>query len=840
MFLFRSFIPVVLLAIALPTMLSAQHSLKTPNDFLPHRLGEQFTPHHLLTDYFEYLAANAPQTMRLERYGQTTEARPLQVAFFSTPENLNRLEQIRENNLRIATLGGNAAPDLKNAPVIVWLTMSVHGNEPSGSECSMELAHRLALQTDPKIKNWLKNTVVIIDPAANPDGYDHYSHWNRLSTNKIKTPNPESREHREPWPGGRPNHYYHDLNRDWAWATQTETQQRLKLYHRWLPHIHADLHEQYKDDPYYFAPAAEPMHAYITKWQREFQTEVGKNHARYFDAEGWLYFTKEVFDLLYPSYGDTYPLFNGAIGMTYEQGGHSLAGRSVLLNNGDTLTLHDRMAHHLTASLSTIEIASQNATRVIENFRNFYVRAANLPPGPYVTFVIRGTNDANKINNLCRLLDQHHIRYGMAGQASGNVKGFDYVKGRETTLSVAANDLIISAYQPKAILVQALFEPEPYLSDSMTYDITAWALPFAHGLEAAALKTRMEPQTPYTPFVAQQAIMTYKPYAWCIHRRSLAEARMVSQLLQEGLKVRYARKPFAIGQQQFDPGALVVTRGDNPEMDAQLDEIVQRAAQAANVIPHPISTGLAGRGSDLGAEAFQLLSRPEVAIVYGEEVDANSYGHTWFFLEQQLGYPLTALDAEKLGRFNLDEYDVLIFPDGSYSISESEQDLLKRWVREGGRLIVMDGAVKAFADKEGFDLTIKSFEKKSTGDSVEPESHRAHERSILAEQLPGAIVKAQVDNTHPLCYGFPDYYFSLKTQPTAYSLPDKADNPVWLGEKYQSYGFIGSRLRGHLQRTALASIQKMGSGEVIYFVDNPLFRSFWEQGKMLFSNALFH
>ncbi|HAD12413.1 MAG TPA: hypothetical protein DCF33_08235 [Saprospirales bacterium] len=464
-----------------------------PNDFLPYKLGEQFTPHYLLTDYFEQLAQSTTATMRLEKYGKTYEGRPLQLAIFSSAENIARLEQIRVNNLRMAGMA-EGTPDMSNPIAIVWLSMSVHGNEPSGSECSMDLAYTLATQMDPNIKEWLKNTVVIMDPSLNPDGYDRYTHWQRMASNLIPNTDPQSREHREPWPGGRPNHYYFDLNRDWAWATQTETQQRLKVYHQWLPHVHPDVHEQGINDPYYFAPAAEPMHELITPWQREFQSEIGENNARHFDNNNWSYFTKEVFDLFYPSYGDTYPTFNGAIGMTYEQAGGPRGGRAVEIANGDTLTLADRIAHHRTTSLSTIEVSSKSAKALVDNFRDYYKRTSSQPQGPYKAFVIRETNDPNKVKTLCQLMDQHHIRYGRVGAGLSGIKGFDYTSGKEISASINPNDLVISAYQPHSVMVQALFEPEAKLSDSMTYDITAWSLIFAHGLEAYALKERLEPK----------------------------------------------------------------------------------------------------------------------------------------------------------------------------------------------------------------------------------------------------------------------------------------------------------------------------------------------------------
>ncbi len=552
---------------------------KSPNEFLPHKLGEQFTPHYLLNAYFEQLVAAAPATMRLEKYGLSNESRPLQIAIFSSAENMARLEQIRINNLRLAGMA-DGQPDMNNPIAIVWISMSVHGNEAAGSECSLELAYRLATQTDEKIKEWLKNTVVILDPALNPDGYDRYTHWHRMAANLIKNTDPDAREHLEPWPGGRVNHYYFDLNRDWAWATQAETKQRLVIYHRWLPHVHPDIHEQGINEPYYFAPAAEPMHELITQWQRDFQGEIGENNARHFDNNGWHYFTREVFDLFYPSYGDTYPTFNGAIGMTYEQGGGPRGGRAIETDNGDTLTLHDRIEHHLTTSLSTIEVCSKSAKPLVENFREYFRKTSSQPQGQYKAFVIREQNDPNKLQALCELLDQHHIRYGRVGAGLSGLKAFDYASGKEISASINPNDLVISAYQPHSVMVQTLFEPEAKLADSMTYDITAWSLIFAHGLEAYALKERLEPKKPYETYRPQKDLATASPYAWCVHRNSLAEAKFVGELMQKGVRVRTATESFNLADQQYAAGAIVISKADNRSLLAELDGIVTKCGRS--------------------------------------------------------------------------------------------------------------------------------------------------------------------------------------------------------------------------------------------------------------------
>ncbi len=826
------------LFILLVFLLSTQAGFaqKTPNEFLPQPLGEQFTPHHLLNAYFEQLVAAAPATMRLEKYGLSNEGRPLQIAIFSSAENMARLEAIRLNNLRLAGMAPGQ-PDLSNPIAIVWLSMSVHGNEPSGAECSMELAHQLATQKEGKLKDWLKNTVVILDPALNPDGYDRYTHWHRMASNLIQNTDPDAREHREPWPSGRVNHYYFDLNRDWAWATQAETKQRLAVYHRWLPHVHPDVHEQGINDPYYFAPAAEPMHELVTPWQRDFQVEIGENNARHFDNNGWYYFTKEFFDLFYPSYGDTYPTFNGAIGMTYEQAGGPRGGRSVETANGDTLTLYDRIEHHLTASLSTIEVSSRSAKALVENFREYYRRTSTQPQGPYKAFVIRESNDPNKVRTLCALLDQHFIRYGRVGTGLSGVKAFDYASGKEISASINPNDLVISAFQPHSVMVQALFEPEAKLADSMTYDITAWSLMFAHGLDGLALKERLDPKKAYEPYEPLQDMATAVPFAWCVHRKSLAEAQFISQLLQKGVRIRTASEPFTLAEQKYAAGAFLISKTDNKALQNTLEGIVNQAAEATNVRLFPVFTGLVSKGKDLGSDAFRLLERPKIALVYGEDVEENSYGHTWFFFEQELGYPVTPIPLDRLEKIDLSKYTTLVFPHGRYALGDRKLDFIKNWIENGGRLIAFEGGAKAFADQDGFELRSKESPKRDTSAFRKPFLSR--QRDGLSDGLPGAIVRATVDNSHPLALGFPNHYHSLKTLSDAYEMPENADTPIYLEENFNSYGFIGSRVRPQLKQTPIVVVQRLGNGEAVLMVDNPLFRSFWQQGKMLFANMLF-
>ena len=295
-----------LLFLFVSTCIFAQ--VQSPEEFLEYKIGTQFSRHADVVNYFQHVAENS-NMVTYQTYGKTNERRPLTYAIVSSEENLATIETIRTNNLKsIGIESGSANPE----KAIVWLSYNVHGNEASSTEAAMTTLYELIT----KKQDWLQNTIVIIDPCVNPDGRDRYANWYNQVKATPYNPSQDATEHHEPWPGGRPNHYLFDLNRDWAWASQVETRQRLKVYNQWMPHVHVDFHEQGINEPYYFAPAAEPFHEIITPFQRDFQTQIGKNHAKYFDKEGWLFFTRERFDLLYPSYGDTYPVFMGAIGMT--------------------------------------------------------------------------------------------------------------------------------------------------------------------------------------------------------------------------------------------------------------------------------------------------------------------------------------------------------------------------------------------------------------------------------------------------------------------------------------------------------------------------------------------
>ncbi len=822
----------------------AQSSLQSPEQFLGYELGDRFTRHHRVVEYFQQVAAARPNNVRIIQYGETYEHRPLIVAIIASDENFRNLEQIRLDNLK-RTGFEQGTPSTNVA--LVWLSYNVHGNEANSTEASMKTLHDLANPDNGKTKEWLKNTVVIIDPCINPDGRDRYANFYNQYGNYPPDPSPDAKEHREPWPGGRANHYLFDLNRDWAWQSQIESQARIKLYNQWMPHVHVDFHEMGYNSPYFFAPAAEPLHEVISAWQREFLNAVGKNNAKYFDEQGWLYFTKERYDLFYPSYGDTYPTYSGAIGMTYEQGGGGFGGLTITTKEGDPLTLKDRLTHHYTNGLSTIEVTSQNAVRVTEAFEKYFRENLTNPASTFKTFVIKAENNRDKINRITAWMDTHRIQYGHPSTGKAT-KGFDFSTQSNANAAISTDDIVINIYQPKGRFVSTLFEPQSKLTDSITYDITAWNLMYAYGLKGYALTERINVAKPYKQLVADNGSVAPKPYAYLFKYQSLEDVRFLAALLRDGFVVRSSEKSFGVAGGNFERGTLIVTRRNN-ESKNDFDQELQTLAKSMNRKIYTTPTGFVDSGKDLGSGDVKFIKAPKVALLGGEQTSSLSFGEVWHYFERQLNYPLTVIGTDYFKTISLEKYDVLIVPPGNYKMFDEEQlNKLSDWVSAGGRLIVTAQALGSFADKKGFSLKKFATEegKKAAEKDDETEQKEGQlvrydeaERKALSSSIFGAIYQVSLDNSHPLTFGL-DNYFSLKTSSLRYDYLQNGWNVGTLRGKVKPLiGFAGYKANADLENSIVFGVEDKGRGQVVYFVDNPMFRSFWENGKVLFANAVF-
>ena len=809
----------------------ASAQVPSPEAFLGYALGERFTPHHRVMDYVEAVAEVSPR-VALRPYGKSVEGRPL-VTLTVSAEGVDA-EAVRRS--RTAAASGEGVPLMP----VVWLSYNVHGNESVSTEASMATLYALATQD--AATTGLDRVVVLLDPCLNPDGRERYVNGYRQRRGAQADPHPEAWEHEEPWPSGRFNHYLFDLNRDWAWGTQPETRQRLPVYRHWLPSVHVDFHEQGVDAPYYFAPAAEPFHSAVTPWQRELQNRIGAANAEVFDRDGRLYFTREVFDLLYPGYGDTWPTFNGAVGMTYEQGGSGRAGLAIVTAEGDTLTLARRIANHTATGLATVRATADNAERVTREFASYYARGTDEASGGVAAYVVRGA--ADRVRTLQDLLTLQGIHYRTA-RGDQEARGVRYGgglarPGERQRLTVRDGDLVIPLDQPARALAHVLFEPEPALADSLTYDVTAWALPYVYGLEGLALESPVEALPPVPRPPAPLAVSFDEPYAYAVDWSGPRSARFLARLLREGVGVRIAPEAFEAGGVRFERGALLVTRAGNAALGTRLDRIVAEAAALNAKTPVPLASGFVASGVDLGSNRVGFVRAPRVAALAEAPVSPTALGEVWSLFDQTWQYPLTLLSAETFAMRDLDEVDVLIVPDGGWGswLSEDRAGGLREWVREGGRLVALERAATALGAREGFGITRREApEADSTEARLQPYAARARRRA--ARDTPGAVFRVQLDNTHPLAYGYPDWAYVLKRRVAPVELLADGWNVGVVREGAPAAGFAGTEARQRLTDTLVFGVEEVGRGHVVYLVDSPVFRGFWRDGELLMANAVF-
>jgi hypothetical protein len=826
---------------------SSSTRLDSPAQFLGYKIGERFTPHHRVLAYAEQVARQMPSRVKLLPYGTTYEGRQLMAVAIASEANLARLDEIRTNNLkRIGMIEGQ--PSTATQPPIAWLSYNVHGNEAVSSEAFMEVLYRLLNTTDPISQKIMNSTVVILDPGLNPDGHDRYVNWYNQMMGQNADPTPFAREHVEPWPGGRYTHYLFDPNRDWAWQTQEITQHRMALYQQWMPHLHGDFHEMGVESPYYFAPSAKPYHEDITPFQRQFQQTIGQYCSRYFDQKGWLYYTRERFDLFYPSYGDTYPTYNGAIGMTYEQGGNSRAGLAIEKNDGDTLTLRQRIDHHYVASIATLESVADRPAEVVKEFGQFFDKSRNTPIGPYKSYLIKSNGDAGRLKSLQQLLDRNKITYGYAGKAQ-TVAGFNYTSQKnEKSVAIAAEDMVISAYQSKSTLLKILFEPNSALEDSATYDITAWSLPYAFGLQTYGLTTRLTPIASQPTTSAPASTTITKPYAYIVRWQSLPAVQLLASLLKQKVRVRAAEKPFELENKTYPSGTLIVTRAGNERFGDRFDALVRAEATKSGADLTPVQTGFVAKGSDFGSDFVTGLKAPRVGLVVGEGTPPPAAGEVWHFFDQELGYPISLIDGNTLGNVEWSKLDVLILPTNyNYARFLNDKNLssIREWIRAGGKLIALERATSFLAGKDGFDL--KEKEDKSGKDKAKEKSNPAdslklygnRERATISDETPGSIYRVNIDTTHPLGFGLTGGYYTLVQNTFNYDFLKDGWNVGYLKADNYVAGFSGKNAKDKLKNTLLMGVQNYGRGSIVYLADDPLFRGFWYNGKLLFGNAVF-
>ncbi|HWP82738.1 MAG TPA: M14 family metallopeptidase [Bacteroidota bacterium] len=849
----------VLLAQPAPIMFKGgtyDPAIPTPSQVLGYEIGDRFTDYRNLEQYFEALAGSSERIQR-RTYGSTYGQRRLQILIISSPDNLRRLDEIKSKNKlltdpRAKVPRSEIESILDTSPAIVWLSYGVHGNEACSPEAAILTAYQLVAGTDARTMRILENIIVIIDPAVNPDGRERYVQWVNSVTGSRPNPNPDALEHSEPWPRGRTNHYYFDLNRDWAWMTQKETQARIPLYREWMPHVHVDFHEMSYQASYFFFPAAVPVHSdyppEVKKWGRIY----GEGNAAAFDELGISYYTQEFFDLFYPGYGDSWPTFNGAIGMTYEQAGQ--VGVAIKKANGETLTLRDRARNHFITGMATLETTVKNKKERLKDFRKFWetaLRSTSRTKG----FIIPPQPDPNRAARLVNILlaqgiEVHRLKESVQLTAQ---KFFAKQSSRE---NFPAGTYVVSLEQPQSRLAKAVLEPQTALQDTFFYDVSAWSLPVAFGIPAYLTESPLPPSAELItalPIAAGGLVNGKASYAYLIPWERNDAVKVAWQLLEKGFALNVASRSFEVDKRTFGAGTIIAFVGNNSD---SLHDVIGRLAVANGVDVYSASTGLTEKGINLGSSRVRPIRRAEIAVVADTPVRANGFGEMWYMFDQEYRIPFTAIRSRELSEVNLSKYQVIILPDGGdyRSVFDSTRvDKLKRWVQDGGILIGIEGAARFFLkSRSGLTSATLVTEKKDddkTTEEKEKEKQKKEEQKRLTlfekeerqriEQIPGSIFSAFVDASHPIGYGYDRELYVLKGNAIPVELNESAHTVARFSpDTLHISGYSVPDLSKRVANSAYIIEFSQGKGKIVLFTEAITFRRFWVGLDRLLLNAV--
>ncbi|MCB1034418.1 MAG: hypothetical protein KDD47_11360 [Acidobacteria bacterium] len=819
--------------------------IPSPAKVLGYELGSRFTPQGRILAYLDVLA-KASGRVRMWEYGRTYEDRPLMLLAISSEENLAHLEEIRQRQLILAndpTLGQEEIEELlRSQPAVVWLAFGIHGNEPSSSEVVLAAAYALAAATGEWSRR-LENLVVLIDPLMNPDGRERYVQAFTQRVSQQPDPLGIAWEHEEPWPGGRFNHYLVDLNRDWAWASQEETRARIAAYRRWEPQVYADFHEMSSESSYFFPPAAQPILSAIDPRTLGWLERFGRTNAAAFDRQGWLYYKSQNFDLFYPGYGDSYPALRGAVGMTFEVAGGGAGGLVLERKSGDVRSLTDRIERHFTTALTTLEVASEHRLELLRDFAATRRRAFAQNPRTFLW-----SPEAPEGQSLARLLETHGIDVGqLANDVRLQVSTFSESKPREIPLP--RGTYAVSSAQPLGGLVRTLLEREAEMPAEFVreqrqrleknlqpkfYDITAWSLPLAFGIDAWVFEGEVaaEELEEAEPRVAPE-LRGEGRLGLLIQPQGLAGFRLAARLQSEGVRYRVAAAEVTAEGEVFPPGTLFIP---------QLDPSVEAPAEVEELLR---DLGLSGRRLDsgylpgkvsLGSDEMVAVRPPRIALVGGEGTSPPDHGDLWFLLDRLIGLSYSRLDLQQLSASRLEAFDVLILPDGDgYSGLDSELgESLVRWVRQGGFLVAVDGAVPWLRQ-----LGLVSFQEWQP-EAVADGGSRPPLTGAL--DTPGAALAAESSAGHPLVAFLP--------RPTAVLargervlLPSgdpRRDLLTAAGVEPVLSGFAWPEAADRLAGSLLIGLEPQERGRVLVFANDPAFRLFWRVTLPVLLQAALH
>jgi hypothetical protein len=807
----------------LPEAAGLDPAIPTPETILGWEVGDWHVSHDKLVHYMQSLAA-ASERISVRVIGHSWEQRPLIQLAITSPENQQDLESLRE-----AHLDGNG-------PLVLWLGYSVHGDEPSGSNASMLVAYYLAASRSEFVRELLADSIILLDPSYNPDGLNRFASWANSNAGRQAVADPVSRQHVQQWPRGRTNHYWFDLNRDWLPLVHPESRARIVEYHRWLPHVLTDHHEQGHFSGFFFQPGVPSRQNPLTPVENlEMTRALADFHGMAMDRAGQPFFTEDAYDDFYFGKASTYPDINGSIGILFEQ--RAILGQAMMTSNGQE-TFQMAVANHLRASMSTLQGAWSLRDRLGAYQANFFdqmdQRAAK---AGFAAWVVGDDNDPARARAFLETLNLHRVQYQALGE-SIRAGGHEFRTGQAW---------IIPVRQRQFGLLQALMEQRTEFEDETFYDVSAWTQPLAYNLPFATV-SRLPPASADLQ-ASSGLIPDAAAVAWIIPWRQMEARAVLQKLLDAGAKVRTSMKPFSAqspnGLRSFGPGDLVVQAGiQSVQLMPDIAGILRDEA-LAGIEVHSLHSSLTPIGPDFGSVHFPIIEPLAPLIIGVEGSSGYGAGEAWFLLDQRLGIATPIVEMQRLGSIDLGQYSHLLMPDGDYSdINEATLSAITDWVKEGGILIA---SAEAATWSEGlcFEAQPESCttaeEEAVSEDPVTPRAYGDFAPDMAQQVIGGAIVNSTIDLTHPLAFGFQRNELPLFRKGTTLLKPSRNAyaTPVRYSESPLLAGFIGADNLKAIAGQPAVIAEKRGNGAVLRFANDALFRGFWRGTEKLFINALY-
>ena len=839
----KIFIPLLLLVSSLssaqntyffPSGVTFDPAIPTPEQFLGYPVGDWHTRHDRIVSYFQELARVSPKA-HFQIIGYTNERRPQVVLTITSPENYARIEDIRKEHLKLADPAQTV--NISSMPVIITHGYNVHGNEPSSSEAAMLTAYYLIAAQGEFAERTLKEAVIHVDPNYNPDGRDRHSNWANMHKGFPPVSDPMDREHNEVWPGGRFNHYWFDLNRDWLPLAHVESRNRIEFFHQWLPNVCTDYHEMGTNATNFFEPT-KPIGSENPVVPRANYDQLNPLFAKYFvkalDEIGSLYFSKENFDNSYPGYGSTYPDIHGGLGLVFEQA--SSRGH-IQKSSTKEVTFAFTIRNHVRTSIATVRAGVENRELLLKHQQDYFKSAlAEGKKSPVRAYVFGDSEDQSRTKAFADLLLKHRIETYQLG-ADLTVGANKYQKGKA---------YVVTADQTQYRMVRSMFEKVTSFHDSIFYDASTWTIALAYGLPHDALNATVK-FTKGARLTAEDVMLKPAPvektnYAYLIEWTEYNASRALYYLLSRNVFVKAAFKPFTAEvngvRKNFGYGTLVIPVADQNISADELHAFVNEASQTSGMDIHVVKTGFSLEGVDLGSNNVRTVPSPKVAMLIGDGVAATDAGAIWYLLDSKLKMPITKVNTSQFGQLPISDYNTLILVAGNYGIlGESGVAKIKSWVQQGGTLILMKTAISWAISNKLIDEQLSKEEEKK-----EPRMDYVTAPDYLGSRaIGGSIYMGNLDITNPLGFGYTHRDLPVYRNTSVFIEPGKS--PFNTVIKYTANpllsGYIHPTNLEKIKNSVSLQVSTMGRGRAILFVDDPAFRGYWNGTNKLFFNALF-